>query len=368
MSKKHRQRHYNNPSRPVQTPVEGAASEPVSPATVQGAEAEAALVPAVPARAPAAPLPESGDLFPTPVGMRLRAAREARGLTLDEVARAVHIPSAVLADIEADRLERLGAPIYVRGYLRTYARHVGLAEAAVAGATERLEQPQPTLVARPTRSRSRYLAARYANAVAYALLTLVVMVPLVMFVMSRQGARPQAAAPRLETIDAPLVALPPAMADGTASARDALASSADIAPTAPEVAAPSVVSSSVVEEISQPEPQQPVMASMAPLPEQIAGPEAEVPAAVSPDKGQKVVLRLAQPSWVELTGFQGQRIEYALLPAGTVREYQIAGRASLRIGNTRGATLQVDGRNVDLGAYSRSNVARVDLGSARRTP
>jgi cytoskeleton protein RodZ len=100
-----------------------------------------------------------------------------------------------------------------------------------------------------------------------------------------------------------------------------------------------------------------MLASLAPMPTRTA-----------PASGQHVRLQLAESSWVELTGADGSRIEYAMLPGGTTREYQVAGRASLRIGNIRGATLSVDGRPVDLSSYARANVARVSLGEELAAP
>jgi cytoskeleton protein RodZ len=67
------------------------------------------------------------------LGQRFRAAREARGLTLPEVAEQVRIRSVYLAAIEDEDWDAIGAPVYVRGFLRTYARFLGLdAEEVVA--------------------------------------------------------------------------------------------------------------------------------------------------------------------------------------------------------------------------------------------
>ncbi|MBV8689550.1 MAG: DUF4115 domain-containing protein [Candidatus Eremiobacteraeota bacterium] len=67
------------------------------------------------------------------VGARFRAAREARGLSLSEVAEDIHIRAVYLAEIEAENWRAIGAPVYVRGFLRTYARFLGLdPEEAVA--------------------------------------------------------------------------------------------------------------------------------------------------------------------------------------------------------------------------------------------
>lgn len=67
------------------------------------------------------------------LGEQFRAAREARGLSLSEVAEQIRIRSVYLGEIEAENWGAIGAPVYVRGFLRTYARFLGLdAEEAVA--------------------------------------------------------------------------------------------------------------------------------------------------------------------------------------------------------------------------------------------
>jgi cytoskeletal protein RodZ len=67
------------------------------------------------------------------LGEEFRSAREARGLTLSDVAEQIHIRSVYLNAIENEDWTAIGAPVYVRGFLRTYARFLGLdAEAAVA--------------------------------------------------------------------------------------------------------------------------------------------------------------------------------------------------------------------------------------------
>jgi cytoskeletal protein RodZ len=67
------------------------------------------------------------------LGEQFRAAREARGLSLSEVAEQIRIRSVYLGEIEAENWGAIGAPVYVRGFLRTYARFLGLdPEEAVA--------------------------------------------------------------------------------------------------------------------------------------------------------------------------------------------------------------------------------------------
>jgi cytoskeleton protein RodZ len=69
------------------------------------------------------PNPEVHEPSPgTGLGRRLVAAREAKGLTLAVVANKLRLSAATLQAIESNRYEDLPEPIFVRGYLRAYAR------------------------------------------------------------------------------------------------------------------------------------------------------------------------------------------------------------------------------------------------------
>jgi cytoskeleton protein RodZ len=59
------------------------------------------------------------------LGEEFRSAREARGLTLSDVAEQIHIRSVYLNAIENEDWKSIGAPVYVRGFIRTYARFLG---------------------------------------------------------------------------------------------------------------------------------------------------------------------------------------------------------------------------------------------------
>jgi cytoskeleton protein RodZ len=66
-------------------------------------------------------LGQDGVEQPAGVGARLRGARERAGLSLVSAAEKLHVDAAVLDALEAEKFEQLGAPVYVRGYLRHYA-------------------------------------------------------------------------------------------------------------------------------------------------------------------------------------------------------------------------------------------------------
>lgn len=63
-------------------------------------------------------MPSLGDEF--------RAAREARHLALSDIAERLHIRSVYLQNIEDEDWTAIAAPVYVRGFIRSYARFLGL--------------------------------------------------------------------------------------------------------------------------------------------------------------------------------------------------------------------------------------------------
>ncbi len=91
-------------------------------------------------------------------GARLRAAREARGLSIEEVADRLRLNVALVLAMEEDRLGLLGAPVFARGHLRNYAMLVGAPEREIVAACDPGDVPEPTFLPaldRRPRMRSR---------------------------------------------------------------------------------------------------------------------------------------------------------------------------------------------------------------------
>src|SRR3954449_9932311 len=81
-------------------------------------------------------------------GEELRREREIRGISLKEIADATKISKRFLEAIERNDHRTLPAPVFTRGFVREYARYVGLnAEEMVnrynfaAANDERIEKP-----------------------------------------------------------------------------------------------------------------------------------------------------------------------------------------------------------------------------------
>ncbi len=81
---------------------------------------------------------------PTP-GELLRQGREASGLSLQEDATKLHLHQRIVEALEHDDEAQLPTPIYVRGYLRNYARLLGLDSEAVLAAYDARDNQHPEL-------------------------------------------------------------------------------------------------------------------------------------------------------------------------------------------------------------------------------
>ncbi len=77
------------------------------------------------------PAESEASLFPATVGEKLRAAREAQGLGLAEIAASTRIPQRHLEAIEKGNYASLPSITYALGFAKAYARAVGADEVAI---------------------------------------------------------------------------------------------------------------------------------------------------------------------------------------------------------------------------------------------
>lgn len=76
------------------------------------------------------------------LGSYLKRERELRQISVAEVAQTTRIPMRIIAQLENDELEALPADIFVRGYLRAYARALSLEEGEVLARHQRKPEPE----------------------------------------------------------------------------------------------------------------------------------------------------------------------------------------------------------------------------------
>ncbi|MFN0094888.1 MAG: helix-turn-helix domain-containing protein [Dehalococcoidia bacterium] len=91
------------------------------------------------------------------IGGVLREARSKRGLSIDQVAQETRISSRFIHALEAEHFDALPAPVYVRGFLRSYANYLRVDPAPLLSELDRLpsmrgggiHEPPPSVTQRP---------------------------------------------------------------------------------------------------------------------------------------------------------------------------------------------------------------------------
>lgn len=303
------------------------------------------------------------EVAPEPsVGQCLRMAREARGMTMIEVAGRLKLSLHQVEDLERDDWDRLKCTTITRGFVRNYARLVGLDAAELMAVLDRIAKPQSKELAVPTSINVKVpsehgVERRDTLRVVSGLLVLVVAI-LVYFFLPVDFMQSTYSAVKAR-FGGSASETPAAVAEPE---RKVIESSPEPAATAPSASTETVPAAPVVtpgaavpapaSAVSSPAPVTPAQTSAAPAP---------APAKVSLATGG-MKLAFSKPSWVEIKDGSGQVIFSQLSPAGAQREISGQPPFSLIIGNAAGVTLDYKGKTVDLSARrSKDDVARITL-------
>jgi len=81
---------------------------------------------------------EAGEVLVRGPGAALGAARTAKGLDLHKTAKMLHLTREVVESLEKDDYENLPARVFIRGYLRNFARLVDLSETQILSEFDKL--------------------------------------------------------------------------------------------------------------------------------------------------------------------------------------------------------------------------------------
>jgi cytoskeletal protein RodZ len=76
------------------------------------------------------------------LGTYLKRERELRQISIAEIAQTTRISVRILEELEGDRMDALPADVFVRGYLRAYARAVFLDEGDVLARYQSKPEPE----------------------------------------------------------------------------------------------------------------------------------------------------------------------------------------------------------------------------------
>ena len=104
------------------------------------------------------------------IGRYLKRTREGKAMSVEELARATRIPVSSIERIEADHFDDLPGEVFVRGFLKAYARAVSLSVDEVLArytASRRVAWVTPLPISAPAR---RSQGKRFGVAIAFVLL------------------------------------------------------------------------------------------------------------------------------------------------------------------------------------------------------
>lgn len=262
-------------------------------------------------------------------GARLRQAREAAGLTLEAVGQQLRMPVQVVKSLEEEQWQRLGAPVFVRGQLRSYARLLKVDIGDVLEQAHIGPIVPPQLVSHTHTPRARRIAESLGRRVLYVGITAVLAVPV--WFATRGHFDGTANTPNTASLDVIPAAVPVAGGDTPTAPAPATAESAK--PSAPSA---------------------PYLASLTPVPRPAAAPVAV---------GGGLTLQFNGDSWIDITAPDGTTVEKALLKSGETRSFAPGQVARMVLGNASAVEVQQGGTIVDLSPYQRANVARFTVSS-----
>ena len=298
-------------------------------------------------------------------GEQLRAAREAAGLSLDQVAQQLKLAQRQVKAIEDENFAELPGRTFIRGFVRNYARVLGLdAQRVLAQLPDAAHAP--SLVSPALHSTGAMIAELPSSAVARPnLARWLIPLALVGCIVAaaayewyrgglaslNEAPRPVSAAPDTKTTASSAVVLPnPLASEGR-----------------PTVAAPTNAAEKTMltanASMGAPTPAASMPPTTTATPATAAPSSATSPAAAPAPAATDAPLMLAYagPSWTEIRDRTGTLLVSRLVAADAVEGVRGTPPFEVVLGNAHAVTLTYRGQTIDLSAYTRQNVARLTL-------
>ena len=332
------------------------------------------------------------EFFSPGPGERLRAARLSMGYDLAKLASELHLTTPVVEALEADDYSDVGARVFVRGYLRNYARIVGV---PVESILRQFDEKWPDDTARQqyTLRESPKLPADGGPGRGWAgvMTWLVVIGIVVLFLMWWRGyldgvvpqpirssslvenetaAAPESPVPAQDALGFEEGGLP---ADGSLRLPPP---PPDVAPengaTAPDDAASTPAAASAAPAGGSAAVQGSLPAGAGDAPPAAQDPSGLAAADTGPaettqagtaaaDGGKQIVMSFSAPCWVDVRDSEREFKLFGEMPKGTRKVLGGEPPYKMVIGNARAVTITVNGEPFDLASYAKGNVARFTL-------
>ncbi|TCJ17913.1 helix-turn-helix domain-containing protein [Parasulfuritortus cantonensis] len=312
-------------------------------------------------------------------GRILAEAREAKGLTVAQVADKLKLTGRQIEAIEAEDASRLPAPVFVRGFVRNYARLVGVSVDALPVAEQAPVASTQAITAHSEEVHFRTSPVRRWLLLPMVVFLLFLLVVAALYAWLSQGEEaylPTPPAPTSQpvplpampdaTLPAPMAPVPPAEGGVPGQPGAEAAPATAVAPSAavPAVLPPAAQPVPVPPAPAKPVPVQAPVAQAAPAAARAPVPPVpELPVFPPAPAGPAHVVQLVaeqNDSWIQV--MSGDEKRYSrLLRIGEQLTLRGTPPFRLVVGNAAGVRLQYDGRGIDLKPYTGDKVARLTL-------
>lgn len=277
-------------------------------------------------------------------GGQLKAAREAAGLSLDQVAQQLKLAPRQVRALEEENFGMLPGRTFTRGFMRNYARLLSLdPDLLVAHLPDAAHAPSlepPPLHSTGTTMAELPTAHAHTPSFGRWLIPLVLVAAIVAAAGYEwyRGRPASVAAPPRATQSAPAPNTPDISTTPLPN------------PVAPDNGAPATgVPPATSGSLAPPGTAQP------------ESPQPAAPVAASAAVEAVLVIHYEGPSWTEIRDSAGQTLISRLVGADSIEPFDGVPPFSIVIGNARAVTLLYRGQTVDLVPYTRLNVARLVL-------
>jgi len=295
------------------------------------------------------------------VGETLRSAREAHGYTLVDVAQALKLTQRQVEALEAERFDLLPGAAFARGFLRNYARLLGLNPEPLLQSLARTDgvgAPELAPVCNAEGTMPAGDGGLRPSAMPIALLALLLLGAVVAGWYFDWFAQPHDAAESAAVIETPVA--PAAVMPVPPAVDLAPVVIPDDAPAGTVPVTPSATGDEVPMPPANPAPEIPP-SEVPPAPPSSATPT-EGPASTSDSAERpRIVLSFKGESWVEVRDAADKIIFARTNRAGSVQEVQGEPPFKLVVGNAQDVSVEYKGKSVDLEPHTRVSVARLTL-------
>ena len=300
-------------------------------------------------------------------GQLLRNAREQLGWTREQVASRIHLRLTLIAAIESDTYDKHTSHTFIRGYLRTYAKLVGIPEETILAAYDKLGLTPPDNIDMQSFSRRSRQQASDSRLKVVTWLVILVLIALSVAWWWQSTTRRSAGDEALAATEMSTTAAPTADTATVAVANDATAPAQDVSAAAATIVAPAAAVSDAA-------------ATLAPASAAVALTDAsgavstvaDVAAsgatateseetAVDPATAPQLKMSFTADCWLDVKDAKGKTLFSGLKKANDELVLEGAEPLKFIIGAPMAVKLDYKGKSFDMSRYNNGRTARFSL-------